>query len=100
MDAFTNYKSKQVDEDCLPEVSIEEVALHNSPNDLWIVIHGKVYNVSEWKDSHPGGEDVLIENGGKDASELFNNVGHSPDAIELRANYLIARLKKSMKNKL
>ena len=24
----------------------EEVALHNKPDDMWVIIHGKVYDVS------------------------------------------------------
>ena len=33
--------------------SMSEVEKHNNPEDAWMVIHNKVYNVSNWK--HPGG---------------------------------------------
>ena len=36
-------------------VSLAEVKKHNTKTDLWIVIHGHVYDVTKWKDTHPGG---------------------------------------------
>lgn len=41
---------------------------------------------------HPGGEEVLMEQAGKDATESFEDVGHSTDARELMQNYLIGNL--------
>lgn len=41
---------------------------------------------------HPGGEEVLIEQGGKDATESFEDVGHSTDARDMMAKYLIGTL--------
>lgn len=42
-------------------VSVQEVQKHQSPGDLWVVIHGKVYDVSHFMDEHPGGSDVLMD---------------------------------------
>lgn len=44
---------------------------------------------------HPGGEEVLLEQAGKEASEAFEDVGHSTDARELMKKYLIGELIKS-----
>lgn len=41
---------------------------------------------------HPGGEEVLMEQAGKDATEPFEDVGHSTDARELLKEYLIGTL--------
>ena len=41
---------------------------------------------------HPGGEEVLKEQHGKDASNAFEDVGHSTDAREQMKAYEIARL--------
>lgn len=38
---------------------------------------------------HPGGEEVLIDEGAKDATGPFEDVGHSPDARELLKKYYI-----------
>ena len=29
-------------------VSLKEVAQHNTPGDCWLVLRGKVYDVSQW----------------------------------------------------
>ncbi|OJA14126.1 hypothetical protein AZE42_05033 [Rhizopogon vesiculosus] len=51
----------------------EEVAKHNKPDDLWIIVDSKVYNVSRFKDLHPGGASVFAEGdiAGQDATEAF-----------------------------
>ena len=100
MDAFVEYTPIEVDENSLPEVSMDEVALHNTQDDLWIVINGKAYDVSQWKDDHPGGDDVLLQNGGKDVSELFRNVGHSPDALAIRRNFMVGLVKRHNKSRI
>lgn len=41
---------------------------------------------------HPGGEEILIENAAADATEAFEDVGHSTDAREMLAQYLIGDL--------
>ena len=41
---------------------------------------------------HPGGEEVLREQAGGDATESFEDVGHSSDAKEMAANMVIGEL--------
>ncbi|KAI7880060.1 cytochrome b5 [Lichtheimia hyalospora FSU 10163] len=67
----------------------EEIAKHNKREDLWMVIEGKVYDITPFVDEHPGGEEVLIDEGAKDATGPFDDVGHSPDARELLEKYYI-----------
>lgn len=68
---------------------LEEVAKRNSPKDLWLVIHGRVYDITRFLNEHPGGEEVLLEQAGVDASESFEDVGHSSDAREMLKQYYI-----------
>ena len=44
-----------------------------------------------------GGEEVLLEYGGKDSTEQFDDVGHSQDAKDLLKQYHIGTLVESEK---
>ncbi|XP_051024526.1 cytochrome b5 type B [Acomys russatus] len=68
---------------------LEEVAKRNSAEETWMVIHGRVYNITPFLSEHPGGEEVLLEQAGADATESFEDVGHSPDAREMLKQYYI-----------
>jgi len=70
----------------------EEVAKKSNSEGAWIVIHNSVYNVTEFLNEHPGGEEVLLEQAGKDGTEAFEDVGHSTDARELMKKYKIGEL--------
>ncbi|KAG8238715.1 hypothetical protein J437_LFUL015274 [Ladona fulva] len=70
--------------------SLKEVAQNKDKK--WITIHNNVYDVSGFLNEHPGGEEILIEQAGKDATEPFEDVGHSTDARELMAKYKIGEL--------
>jgi cytochrome b involved in lipid metabolism len=48
-----------------------------TPDDLWLVIDRKVYDVPRWMDEHPGGPEVLLEEAGKDATNAFADIGYS-----------------------
>ena len=43
-------------------------------------INGKVYDVSKYLEDHPGGEEVLLDRVGQDATDDFEDVGHSQEA--------------------
>ncbi|KAI4387535.1 hypothetical protein MLD38_005361 [Melastoma candidum] len=72
--------------------SAVEVAQHNTREDCWIVVDGKVYDVSSYLDEHPGGDDVILETTGKDATEGFEDAGHSKDARELLETFCIGEI--------
>lgn len=48
---------------------MEDVAEHNNQKDLWLIIDGQVYDVTDWQKLHPGGAAALLQFAGGDASE-------------------------------
>lgn len=57
-----------------------KLAEHSKRDSVWMTIHGKVYDVTKYLDDHPGGEEVLLDRAGKDATEDYEDVGHSNEA--------------------
>ncbi|KAI8950072.1 glycolate oxidase [Xylaria longipes] len=57
-----------------------EVAKHNTEKDCWVVINGKVWDVSDFLEKHPGGASVISRYSGRDASEAYDEV-HDPELI-------------------
>ncbi|CAJ0565453.1 unnamed protein product, partial [Mesorhabditis spiculigera] len=70
----------------------KEVEEHNSNRTCWFIIGNKVYDVTKFLDEHPGGCEVLLEQAGQDATEVFEDVGHSTDARQMKEEYLIGEL--------
>ncbi|KAG8562930.1 hypothetical protein GDO81_015866 [Engystomops pustulosus] len=72
--------------------TLEDVRKRNSQKELWLVIHGRVYDITRFVEEHPGGEEVLFEQAGADATESFEDVGHSVDAREMLKQYYVGDL--------
>ncbi|KAM4721867.1 cytochrome b5 type B isoform 2-T2 [Rhinophrynus dorsalis] len=72
--------------------TLDEVRKRNSVKEIWLVIHGRVYDITSFVEEHPGGEEVLFEQAGADATESFEDVGHSIDAREMLKQYYIGDL--------
>lgn len=74
--------------------SIEEVGRHSTDRSNWLVVHGRVYDVTTFISKHPGGPDILLELAGRDVSSLFEELGHSTQARELMQKYCIGTVAK------
>ena len=83
-------------------ITVEELGRHSKKADAWIAINERcvifacltvfdsnilflelrflntrVYDISNYLRSHPGGEDVLLSCLGRDATKDFDSIGHS-----------------------
>lgn len=76
------------------ELTYADVQSHSGKKDLFIVVHNKVYDATKFVDEHPGGEEVLLDVGGQDATEPFEDVGHSDEAREILDGLLVGDLKR------
>lgn len=76
------------------EFSYSDVSEHASKKDIYMVVHDKVYDCSSFVDEHPGGEEVMLDVGGQDATEAFEDVGHSDEAREILDGMLVGTLKR------
>ncbi|KPM41492.1 hypothetical protein AK830_g5087 [Neonectria ditissima] len=74
------------------ELTRANVQKHNKLNDLYIIVHDRVYDVTQWADQHPGGEEVLLDVAGDDATEAFEDAIHSDEAREMMEEFLIGKI--------
>lgn len=51
-----------------------------------------MYDVSAFFDDHPGGGNVLLDSAGADATEDFDFVGHSEDALKSLASFEVGMI--------
>merc|ERR1712178_239614 len=70
-------------------INAEEYLKHAKEDDLWLLIDGKVYDVTKYQEEHPGSDSILHDVMGKDATQEFDDVGHSKDAIAVRDKLLV-----------
>ncbi|KAF2285601.1 hypothetical protein GH714_005721 [Hevea brasiliensis] len=59
--------------------------------------HGilEVYDVTKFLEDHPGGDEVLLSATGKDATDDFEDVGHSTSAREMMDQYYVGEIDSS-----
>lgn len=66
---LTGFKGRKV------PISHQELSKHNTNDDCWMAIRGKVYNVTRYLEFHPGGVEQLMR--GKFASHsIYSQILH------------------------
>jgi flavocytochrome c len=58
----------------LPNISLEDLAKHNTEEDLWVAIHGTVFDFTEFAHEHPAGFESIFDLAGTDGTEAFDAV--------------------------
>ena len=81
--------------------TLEQVKKHNTENDCWIIVHGKVVDVTDYLTKHPGGKRLILRNGGEDVTKDFEAMFHSSKARKILSTFIIGEVADSPKrNKL
>ncbi|XP_054808941.1 cytochrome b5 isoform X1 [Prosopis cineraria] len=59
---------------------------------LFLTMFAYVYDVTSYLDDHPGGDEVVLLATGKDATDEFEDAGHSQSARELMEKFCIGEV--------
>ena len=70
----------------------ELVRQHNSEYACWIVVGGRVLDVTSYLGHHPGGSSVIQKLAGRDATEAYESARHSRGADMKLADFTIGKL--------
>ncbi len=69
-------------------LTLSEVAKHNQPNDCYVIVNQKVYDVSTYIAYHPGGTDTITSRCAGEVTGIFASI-HSNFAWNLLGKYYI-----------
>jgi predicted heme/steroid binding protein len=69
----------------------DEVSKQNSEDSTWLIIDSTVYDVTDFLDAHPGGEAVLRQVAGQDATSQFYNL-HRHEVLVKYASLVIGTI--------
>lgn len=87
--------NSSVNDPDLREIEKEDIEKNDGRNGNihWVLIDGKVYDVTGY--DHPGGVDMLYHEPGTDLDkyEEFESADHSPAALKIMRKFYIGRLK-------
>jgi len=79
-------------------IKMSEVQQHNKEGDAWLAIKGQVYDVSKFMMTlHPGGLEVMLDVAGEDATNAYEDIGHSDKAHGILKTLVIGKLDTSEK---
>ena len=70
----------------LPTLLQSEVVAHNTSKSCYVTMGTRVFDVTDFVESHPGGGDLVLEYGGKDVTKILKNEDshfHSEAAYEV-----------------
>jgi len=86
--------NQSFDDDSVPMMlTMEEIGEKKKEGKLWIIVHNRVYDVTEYQHQHPGGILALQHLAGKDATDYFENYHREHVAKFLLPRHFIGNLK-------
>lgn len=76
-------------------ISWAELSTHNTPDNAWIAIRGRVYDVTRFAAQHPGG-DIILTAAGRDATDVFSAFHASTNSWKLLPPLLIGTIDEAL----
>lgn len=76
----------------LPTLPSAEVAAHSTAESCYVTVGTKVYDITPFLDSHPGGSELILDYAGKDVKDAMEDPishAHSESAWEMLDEHLI-----------
>ncbi len=74
-DIFTTYTGSHIDKQ--QSYYASEIVLHNNAEQgYWMVINGRVYDLTEFSQLHPGGFKIILGYAGMDATQAYQKIRH------------------------
>lgn len=71
-----------------------QVALHKDVSSCYTIVGGQVYNLTQWINEHPGGEEAILELCGADGTAAFTEQhGSSKKAQNVLKSFFIGVVK-------
>ena len=95
LEVYTTYTGSQLRDKRVIDAS--EVVAHNNPRDgYWVIISGRVYDLTEFAAMHPGGLKIIRSYAGMDATVPYRKVLHdvNPEIDAMLAMYEIGRARR------
>ncbi|MDR3576059.1 MAG: FHA domain-containing protein [Anaerolineaceae bacterium] len=89
-DIFTTYTGSLIDSQHTYDAS--QVALHNNDEKgYWMVLNGRIYDMGEFSQLHPGGAKIIAGYAGMDATQAYQTVRHhlNPEVDSMLGMYEI-----------
>jgi cytochrome b involved in lipid metabolism len=89
-DIFTTYTGSHIDSRHAYHAS--EIVLHNDEeHGYWMVLNGRVYDLTEFSQLHPGGLKIILGYAGMDATQAYQKVRHhlNPEVDSMLGMYEI-----------
>lgn len=73
----------------------EDVAERSSPSSCWVSRDGKVYDITQFLNDHPGGDDIVLKYAGSDVGQVMKDPvehEHSESAYDMLDEFVVGRL--------
>src|SRR5690606_7107966 len=79
-----------------PGLTRDEIARHDQPDDCWLIIRGKVYDVSSYIPSHPAPRETITDYCGAESTRAFESKDrgrpHSAQAWQMLEAYHVGEV--------